>query len=316
MVQKIKNVIVGLAHTELDKELIEYVNFLADTTELENIYFVHVINLHIPKEVQKDFPNLQRAALAERKAEVEDLVEKHLHPECKVNIAVEIVKSSNHLKGIIKAIGTYNADLVVIGRVAHKVGHSVIIQRLARRAPCQILIVPEGINERIKSGEHMKTLLVPIDFSEYSTMAVERALSIARKNKHKHEIEIVCQNVHELPSGYHLSGKTEEEFSEIMCKNASESYEEFIADINTEGVKVRPVFSKDNNGDLTSDIRDLALKIDADSIIIGSKGRTATAAFFLGSFAEKLVDNTTNFSLLIVRKKKEYEGILDRIKKL
>jgi nucleotide-binding universal stress UspA family protein len=187
---------------------------------------------------------------------------------------------------------------------------------LARRAPCQILIVPEGINKRIEGGVHLKTLLVPIDFSEYSALALERALAIARRNKHKHEIEIVCQYVFALPSGYHLSGKSEEEFSDIMCTNAKESYEEFIEDINTEGVNVRVVYSKDINDDLTSDIRDLAGEIDADGIIIGSKGRTATAALFLGSFAEKLINNTTNFSLLVVRKKKDYEGILDLLKKL
>ena len=88
-----------------------------------------------------------------------------------------------------------------------------------------------------------------------------------------------------------------------------------IEDINTDGVNVRVVYSKDYNDDLTSDIRDLAIEIDADGIIIGSKGRTATAALFLGSFAEKLINNTTNFSLMVVRKKKEYDSILDRLKK-
>jgi nucleotide-binding universal stress UspA family protein len=316
MVQEIKKVVVGLSHTHLDAELIEYVNFLAQTTEVEHIYFVHVINLHIPPKILEDFPDLEQAAIAERRGEVEAVVNKHCHKDCDVDYSVEIIQSSNNLKGLLSAIGDFDADLVVIGRIANKEKNSIITQRLARRAPCQLLIVPEGINERIKGGRQIKTLLVPIDFSDYSAMAVERALTIARRNKYKHEIEVVCQYVFALPSGYHLSGKTEEEFSKIMCDNAKESYEEFIGEINTEGVKVRPVFSRDINDDLTSDIRDLAMEINADGIIIGSKGRTATAALFLGSFAEKLINNTTNFTLLVVRRKREYDGILDRLKKL
>ncbi len=316
MIQQIKTAIVGLSHTNLDVELIEYLNFLVGSTELERIYFVHIINMHIPANILADFPNLEKDAIAERIDEVEKVVQDNWHDEGKIAFSVEVIQSSNILKGLLRAIGKYDADMVIIGRLANKNKEGVITQRLARRAPCQILIVPEGINKRIEGGTHLKTLLVPIDFSEYSALALERALVIARRNKHKHEIEIVCQYVYALPSGYHLSGKTEKEFSDIMCENAKESYKEFIADINTEGVNVRVVYSKDFNDDLTSDIRDLAMEINADGIIIGSKGRTAMAALFLGSFAEKLINNTTNFSLMVVRKKKDYESILDVLKKL
>jgi nucleotide-binding universal stress UspA family protein len=316
MVPQIKTTIVGLSNTKLDDELIQYVNFLIDTSELERIYFVHVINLHIPEKILSSFPDLERGAIAERKAEIEATVSAHFDTGSGIDYSVEVVQSSNTLKGLIMSIGNYDADLIVIGRTANKDRDSVITQRLARRAPSQILIVPEGMIRRIGGGADIKTLLVPIDFSDYSAMALERALAIARGNRHKHEIEVVCQYVFALPSGYHLSGKSEDEFADIMCTNAKESYADFIADIDTSGVKVRPVFSRDRNDDLTSDIRDLALEIGADGIIIGSKGRTATAALFLGSFAEKLINNTTNFSLFVVRRKKEYDGILDRLKKL
>lgn len=316
MVEAIKKVIVGLSHTELDAELIEYINFLSEATEVEQINFVHVIKLHVPSKILEEFPNLEKDAINERRNEVEELVKKHFHNQSNVNHSVEVIQSSNTLKGLLQAIGKFDADLVVIGRQANREKSSIITQRLARRAPCQLLIVPEGVSIKQDGGATIKTLLVPIDFSEYSALAVERALSIARRRNENHEIEVVCQYVFALPSGYHLSGKSEEEFSELMRTNAKESYSEFISDIDTTGVNVRVVYSQDTNDDLTSDIRDLATEIDADGIIIGSKGRTATAALFLGSFAEKLITNTTNFSLMVVRKKKDYDSILDRIKKL
>ena len=316
MVQKIRRTIVALDNTKLDVELVQYANFLANTTEIEHIYFVHVLNLQLPANIIAEFPNLEKDALEERKNKIHHLVARYYLPERKVEYSAIIVQSSNTLKGLLQAIGKFDADLVVIGRVKNREGASVIIQRLARRAPCHVLIVPGGTFKKTEGGIRIKTLLVPIDFSEYAAMALERAMIIARRNKDKNEIEIVCQHVYKLPSGFHLTGKTEEEFSDIMCTNAKESYDEFISKIDTEGVNIRVVYSKDINDDLTSDIRDLASEIDADGIVIGSKGRTATAALFLGSFAEKLITNTTKFSLLVVRKKKDYSGILDRLKKL
>lgn len=317
MLQPIKKIVVGLSHSLLDEELINYSNFLAETTEVDHIYFVHIVNLHLPEKVLAEFPYLEKEALAERKQEVEDLVAKHCHDGKRiVSHSVEIIQSSNKLKGLLKAIVDFNADLVVIGRIKDKEKSSVVTQRLARRAPCQILIIPEGAYKRIDGGMQIKTVLVPIDFSEYSSLSLDRAIRFARRNKERHEIDIVCQYVYRLPSGYHLTGKSESEFSDIMCANAKEGWDEFIEEVDTEGINIRIVYSEDINDDLTSDIRDLAIEIDADVIIIGSKGRTATAALFLGSFAEKLINNSTNFSLLVVRKKKEYDGILDRIKKL
>ncbi len=318
MVQKINTVVVGLAHNELDKEIINYINFLGETTEAKMIHFVNVVNLHLPAKVLAEFPNLEQEALNERQKEVEKLVKKHCHLPDTMRYDVSILQSSNKLKGLIEAIGKFDADLVVVGRSKNKERKSVVTQRLARRAPCQVLIVPEGSYERLKHRHGVKTLLVPIDFSDYSAMALERAIDIARLNKKRlgNEVKIICQHVFTLPSGYHLSGKTEEEFAEIMKKNAQASYEEFIKEIDTKGTHIEVVYSQDTNDDLTSDIRDLATELDVDGIIIGSKGRTATAAFFLGSTAENLITNNTQFTLLVVRKKRDYDGILDRIKKL
>ncbi|MEN8250851.1 MAG: universal stress protein [Bacteroidota bacterium] len=316
MVQEINKVVVGLSHTKLDVELIEYMNFISQTFKIREIHFVHVLNIHIPEKVLEEFPNLEKDAIEERKAEVEEMVKEHCHEECDVVHKVSVIQSSNKLKGLLEAIDKFNADLIIIGRAAHKEKASVIIQRLARRAPCQLMIIPEGTVKRVTKYNKVKTILVPIDFSEYSAIALERAVSMARNSKNKYEVKIVCQYVYALPSGYHLSGKTEDEFAEIMCNNAQESYEEFLEDINTDGITLCVEFSRDDREDLTANIREMAIKLDADILIIGSKGRTATAALFLGSFAEKLITDNTHFRLLVVRKKHEYDGILDRIKKL
>ena len=60
------------------------------------------------------------------------------------------------------------------------------------------------------------------------------------------------------------------------------------------GIKISEVYSQDVNDNLASDIYDLADQIHPDFIIIGAKGRTAAAALFLGSLAEKMVNDIFN----------------------
>ena len=104
MLQPIKKIVVGLSHTHLDAELIDYSNFLAETTEVDHIYFVHVVNLHLPDKILAEFPDLEKEALAERKQEVEDLVEGHCKDTKRlVSHSIEIIQSSNNLKGLLIA---------------------------------------------------------------------------------------------------------------------------------------------------------------------------------------------------------------------
>jgi nucleotide-binding universal stress UspA family protein len=51
-------------------------------------------------------------------------------------------------------------------------------------------------------------------------------------------------------------------------------------------------------------------------IIIGAKGRTAAAALFLGSFAEKMIQAELKYPLLVARPKGKIAGLMDLIKGL
>jgi nucleotide-binding universal stress UspA family protein len=314
--QPIKKILVGLKNTPLDVELIEYVSILVDKSEASEVHFLHTVKINLPAAIKKDFPELESTALADRKQDIDEVVKAHFHPVREVTTTTEVRSCVNNLKGVLMAIGERDIDLVIIGRIANKTKTSVFTQRLARRAPSQLLIVPEGTIRRIQNNEILHKFLVPVDFSEYSELALERAIMMGARNNKNKDVEIVCQHVFAVPSGYHYTGKTKQEFAGIMRTNAEESFANWIKKFDSKGVKITPVFSEDTNDDKTSDIRDMARKINADCIVIGSKGRTATLALFMGSTAEKLVKNTINFTLLVVRKKGDYLGILEQIKKI
>ncbi len=300
----IKKMIVCLDQTSLDQTLIEHAAFFAKINQTKKIYFTTIIkNLSIPKEVLDEFPNLIENMITERKEAMQKLVESNF-PEIKGLTVSYIVKEGTLSKKIIKLAEEKSADMIIIGRKVKLPGTGVASQRLARRATCSLLIVPEGAKPKISK------LLVPSDFSEYSKDAMEEAILIAEKHG---KVEIVCQNVFNVPSGYHFTGKTYEEFVEIMRTHAEINFKKFIRKIDTKGIKITPVYTMDDDDDPVQEIVSKGLEIGADGIIIGAKGKTAATALFIGSIAERLIQYNDSLPLLVTRPKGKNAGILDYI---
>jgi nucleotide-binding universal stress UspA family protein len=304
----IKKVIIGLDLRELDQTMVEFADFLANAPAVEDIYFVNVIkNLYVPKEVLKEFPDLVENAIKERKEEMEKKVSefstgKH-HEKFHFNVLNGKIADS-----ILKFTKEKDIDLIVMGRREKANESGALSQRLARRAACSLLIIPEGTSPK------MDRILVPSDFSEYSKLALEEAINIAKSNKNSTEITI--QNVFTVPTGYHYTGKSFEEFTEVMKENAVKNYKKFIKRFDTKDIKIKAVYSQDTNEDVTTDMIDKAHEIKANAIIIGAKGRTATTAFFLGSIAERLIQLDNDIPLMIVRPKGKNAGFLEFLKEL
>lgn len=302
---QIKKLIVCLDQTTLDETLIKFAVFIAKINQTKKVYFVNVIrNLQIPKDVLKEFPNLIENMVAERKSEMKEVVEKIWDKDNKSDISY-IVKEGQLAKKVLKFAHEKSADMIVVGRKVTLAGSGVGTQRLARRASCTLMIIPEN------SVPKVDKILVPSDFSEYSKDALEEAILISERNGGI--IEIICQNVYTVPSGYHYTGKTYDEFAAIMHTHAEIKYKKFIRKIDTKGVTITPVYTRDEDDDPVEDIVKKAQEIQADGIIIGAKGRTAATALFLGSMAERLIQMNDKIPMLVIRPKGKNAGILDYI---
>ncbi|MDN3668004.1 universal stress protein [Echinicola jeungdonensis] len=302
---QIKKLIVCLDHSEMDETLVKFASFIAKINQTKKIYFTNVIrNLQIPKDILKEFPNLVDNMIDERKGQMKEVVDAHFDKKLDINLTY-VVKEGQLSKKILKLAHEKSADMILVGRKTSLPGSGVVSQRLARRASCSLLIVPENCTPKIDK------LLVPSDFSDYSKDAMEEAIMIADRNGS--HVDIICQNVFSVPSGYHLTGKSFEEFGAIMKVNAEVNYKKFIRKIDTKNVKIQPVYTMDNNDDPVEDIIKKAHELKVDGIIIGAKGRTAATALFIGSMAERLIQLIDHFPLLVTRPKGKNAGILDYI---
>ncbi len=297
-----KNILVGLDTSALDETLIKYASFIADNTSAEKVEFVNIVkNLNLPSDVKKEFPELVENALKERKEKIQKSVDTYFTPQKKVKVIINAKKGE--AGDLLKIAEKGSSDLIIIGQKKTLDGTGITTMRLARRASCNLLIIPENVSPKADK------MLVPIDFSSYSKLALDQAIDFSVRIGSNPEI--VCQNVYNVPAGYHYTGKTFEEFSEIMKKNAQQGFGKFLKKIDKRGIKISEEYSQDINDNLASDIYDFADKIHPDFIIIGAKGRTATAALFLGSLAEKMVNDKMNHPLLVVRFKGKNAGLLE-----
>ena len=55
----IKKVLIGLDLSDLDQTMIQFADFLAERSNVEDVHFLYVIkNLQIPQDVLKEFPDM------------------------------------------------------------------------------------------------------------------------------------------------------------------------------------------------------------------------------------------------------------------
>ena len=302
----IKKIVVGVDGSAMDDTLISFISFILSSSPVQEVYFMNIISS--PEDIAgidngamaSDLVSHQKKALQKKLDSIGEDVSK---------VKVELIVKKGHvLKEVLRFVTERDVDIVISGNKKASPGSGVFNMRLARRAPCSLIVIPEGHTPRLKK------LLLPIDFSIHSKLALEYAVYISRSNDNK--VEIICQNVYQVPTGYHYSGKSYHEFSEIMKENARKEYNQWVSQIDTEGVPVLTEFTLDDKDEFGRVIKETAMSMDVSGVIIGAKGRTAASALFIGSTAEKLVQAIDYLPLTIVRKKGSNATVLESIREL
>ena len=301
MIAPLKKIIVCLDHTHMDQGLIENACELSKIAGTIEITFLNVIkDFNLPEDMMKEFPDLIDKAIEDRKKEINEQIAAHF--DCKHIKTKVLVKQGSETKEILKAANDSKSDLVILGR--KKVSDSVLSNRIARRSPCNLLVIPEG--SKLKFDK----IFIPVDFSDYSLLSLKRTLLLTESLKSK----IYLQNVFNVPSSYRYSGKSYEEFAEIMKGHANKDLKVLSKKVTLKNQELIPVFTLDKGENIISLIMKEALKKKVDLIVMGAKGRTAASALFIGSKSERMIRINNEIPMMIIRKKGAVAGILETLK--
>lgn len=296
--------IVGLDLTEMDEILVNKVSKMVEFLGINKIYFTHVAkDLTLPDEIKAHFPDLAASADEAIKAEVKDLIAKaHFQEGLEIEILVEEGKPMDTLCRWAKI---KDVDLIIMGRKEELEGSGSLAKNMAQRAPCSVLFFTEKSKLDLP-----KKVLIPMDFSDHSVMTMQFAERIVEEQN----CEIVGLHIYSIPTGYYKTGKSHEEFAEIMETHAKNDYKKFIEKHDFKAFEC--IYKLKENGDEGRFIIQQAKEIGADLILMGSRGRTPSAAVLLGSIAEKLVNINNLVPMLIFKKKEENMSFLDALLKL
>ena len=296
---------VCLDLSEMDESLIRFTSYIALKMNSDRVYFIHVApSLDMPDEIRRAYPNLLAPVDENLKKQIEFNVKEYFEaPEnCSVDIEVRDGSASDK---ILKVAEQKDIDLLVLGKKNGLEGGGVLLGKLARVVHHSALLVPEVL------PKVMDRLLVPVDFSEHSRIALQQAIKI--KEASQTPMQISCLNIYKLPSGWHTTGKTEREFAHIMKGHAEKDYEKFLKTFPPQYHSIPCTFALDLENNISKKIYKQAVKEQADLIILGSKGKTAAASVLMGSTTEKLSNLNKNIPLLVVKEKNENVGFLQAL---
>lgn len=311
-----RKILVGLDGSEMDKTIMSFINYILKSSPVEHIYFLNVINkvAHLADDgIQAK--KISEAALKERESKLRKRLDESIETETDAQFHLE-VKKGNPSKEFLLFAAKEDIDVIITGRKKTLKGSNTLNLKLARRAACNLVVVPEGYNPGLKK------LLVPVDvahfnidaLADYSKQAIDYAIYISRSNNN--EVEIVCQNVYSVPTGFHTSGKSFEQFAEVMKENSEKAFEAWIQTIDCEAVPITPVYSLKHNLSYGEIIKATAVEHDVNGIIIGAKGRSASSSIFMASTAEDLIRNIDYLPLTIVRPKGVTVGLFSSLREL
>ncbi len=296
-----KTALVALDLTEMDDHLIRYTAMIAKLMPLERIFFVHVAkDLELPADLLEKFPDLMAPLDESLKKDISNKVGKHFK-----NTTLEIdyvIKEGNAIDKILKLARVKQIDLILMGRKPIMKGSGIVSSHIARISPCSLLFVTENFKPTIKK------VMVPIDFSKHSLLAVSQAKHLSENAG----ADLSISHVYNVPMGYSKTGKTFEEFAELMKTHAENDFKLFLHE-NKLAIDPKCEFLLNDSEKPSDLIYDLGKRIHTDLIVMGSKGRTAGSAFLIGSVAENLALQNSDIPILIIKVKGENMSFLESL---
>ncbi|WP_343487257.1 universal stress protein [Allomuricauda sp. d1] len=146
----------------------------------------------------------------------------------------------------------------------------------------------------------MKRIIVPIDFSEQSELALKVAAKLAAKN----DSELFVLHMLELSQGIMSNTEYIPQVHIVhLMKVAEKRFDDFLDKPYLKGISITPIIK---HYKVFSEINEVAEKHSVDLIVMGSHGVDGLQEIFIGSNTERVVRNS-DIPVLVVKHKENVE---------
>jgi nucleotide-binding universal stress UspA family protein len=192
-----------------------------------------------------------------------------------------------------------HAALIVVGsrgvgaNPALALGSTSLRVLQASRVP--VLVVPERREPASSAGElGLRHLLVGVDRSEASPVALELASEVTSLLGGSLSVLEVIEYVPPFPLGPSTAVITDG--NEGAAQRVMALVEAEVRDIRSEGVAVQVIV---RSGDPAPTLLEVADDVDADLVVVGTRGRVGPAGLLLGSVARTVADRARRPTLVV-----------------
>ncbi|MGB9712832.1 MAG: universal stress protein [Dissulfurimicrobium sp.] len=192
-------------------------------------------------------------------------------------LAKMVLEEGEAHEKIIELAISENCELIVMGRRGlsdlERMFVGSVTARVIGHSPIDVLVVPEGA--RIGWGK----ILVAVDGSKYSNVAVLRAINFARS----YGGELKAVSVVDVPPELYEKalGAVDD-----LVKKARTYVEGAVKLAENEGIKAEAIVKE---GTTYKVILETARELGVDAIVMGSHGRTGLKRLLMGSVTEKVI---------------------------
>lgn len=271
------NVLCCLDLTTTDTKIIAFAKRLKNSGLIGKLSFLHVISSELEEKAREytDYEtwNSYKHGI---KSDLENQIKKEFDKEEDVSI---IVRSGSPLE-VINAEGKSMAvKLTLVGKKNRAGGSGVASKHVARSSSGDVLFIPKGWDEKPES------LLMAYDFSEHAEKTIKTAFQVARKLEIR---DFNVLNVLPSPTGFFKKGMVHKDFVNAEKLAAQKKWEK-ECDIHPEYAVADFEAMENEKSDIAYYINAAAEKEASPIVFVGSKGKTASSAFLLGSVTEKLL---------------------------
>jgi nucleotide-binding universal stress UspA family protein len=283
------------------ESLVAYARRIAEMAGSSEVYLYNVTDeVEVPEQIKQLFPALDEPLTSVAVERLQQLGAKTFGAEPKAELHF-VAEQGAPLERLLRLARDEGIDLVIVGRPRGRDADPVIAEKLTRKAPCSVLIVPDGAEARFD-----RTVLAT-DFSSHSVDALDVTRAFVEAAGVP-SFEVF--HVYGVPTGYHKLGKSRDEFAQIMRDNARKECVETVEATDDGGPEAKVELRLDDHP-----ARAIAAHAADDSIdllVMGARGNSPGASVLLGSVTEKVIRHV-DVPLLAVKRKGEGRTLLDAI---
>ena len=295
---QLKRIVVSIDLTDLDEEVVCYTSVMAEMMDADTIYFLHVAkNLDLPDNLSEEYRSALAPVDETIKHETQATVDKYFASRDTTDTFVEVLEGKP-TETLLKYAKRKEADLIVLGKPNRNQRPRLNLGKIAELSHCSVLFVPKGADIRIdKVG-------VALDFSAHSNRALEQAFRIMEEGQRRNPpVTVYGLHVYKVPNGFSKTGKSYEEFAQIMEQHAREDAAKFFKAQKIDPNTCQMEYQLTKDAAVHDELQKFAEAKDLDVLLIGSQGRTAAASLLLGSVSEEMLHYENHIPLFIVKEK-------------